>query len=148
MRRRSVPWIHRYSRPLIGGVSIVGAILTGYLTITKLTGGAAACTAGATDGAGCSGVLNSPYATVFGLPLSLFGFLAYIAMAVFALSPLFINGETQKNLRKSLENNTWLLLLAGATAMAVFSGYLMYILATELKELCPYCITSALFALT
>ncbi len=31
--------------------------------------------------------------------------------------------------------------------MAVFSGYLMYILATELKELCPYCITSALFGL-
>lgn len=148
MRRRSVPWIHRYSRPLIGGVSIVGAILTGYLTITKLTGGAAACTAGASDGSGCTGVLNSPYATVFGLPLSLFGFLAYIAMAVFALSPLFINGETQKNLRKSLENNTWLLLLAGATAMAVFSGYLMYVLATDLKELCPYCITSALFALT
>jgi uncharacterized membrane protein len=148
IRRRSTPWIHRYSRPLIGGISIVGAILTGYLTVTKLTGGSVTCSAEAAGSGGCSGVLNSAYATVFGLPLSLFGCLAYVAMAVFALSPLFLNGEGQKSLRKNLENTTWLLLLAGATAMAVFSGYLMYILFTELKEVCPYCIASALFSLS
>ncbi len=147
IRRRSTPWIHRYSRPLIGGISIVGAILTGYLTITKLTGATTVCTEGA-GGGGCSGVLNSAYATVFGLPLSLFGSLAYVSMAIFALSPLFLNGESQKTTRRGLENTTWLLLLAGATAMAVFSGYLMYVLFTDLKEFCPYCVTSALFSLS
>jgi uncharacterized membrane protein len=148
IRRRSAPWIHRYSRPLIGGISIVGAILTAYLAMTKLSGGSAACIAGSSVSSGCSGVLNSPYAVVFGLPLSLFGCLAYTAMAFFALSPLFIKGETRKNLRKGWENMTWLLLLAGATAMTVFSGYLMYILFTELKDVCPYCIASALFSLS
>jgi uncharacterized membrane protein len=27
--------------------------------------------------------------------------------------------------------------------MATFSGYLMWLLATQLKELCPYCLASA-----
>ncbi len=147
-RRRSVPWIHRYSRPIIGAIAIVGAILTAYLTINKLTGNTVACSAEAAAGAGCNDVLNSAYATIFGLPLSLFGFLAYVSMAIFALAPLFINKESNKTLRNNLENWTWLLLLAGGTAMAVFSVYLMYILATELKIPCFYCIGSALFSLS
>lgn len=146
-RKRSVPWIYRWSRPIIGAIAIAGAILTAYLTVTKLMGGEVTCSADGSGGS-CSGVLNSEYATVFGLPLSLFGCLAYISMAVFALSPLLVNSDTGKKLRKQIENWTWLLLLAGSTAMAVFSGYLMYILATEIKSVCFYCIGSALFALS
>ena len=149
-RRRSLPWIYRWSRPIIGAISIAGAVLTAYLTITKLTGSGLACSidAGATAGAaaGCGGVLNSAYATVFGLPLSLFGCLGYLSMAVFALSPLLINADKNRGLRKQLENITWLLLLAGSTAMAVFSGYLMYVLAFKIQSVCYYCIGSALFA--
>lgn len=147
---RSTPWIHRWSRFLIGAIAIAGAILTGYLTITKLAGGEVACGVGDAEkfAAGCHDVLNSPYATVFGLPLSLFGFLAYTSMATFALGPLFVSPEINKALRKQLEDWTWLLLLAGGTAMAVFSGYLMFILFTELKAVCYYCIGSALFSLS
>lgn len=146
-RRRSVPWIHRWSRPIIGAISIAGAILTAYLTITKLGGGEVVCSV--EDAAGsCSDVLNSPYAIVFGLPLSLFGCLAYIGMAISALLPLAINPEASKQLRKNLENWTWLFLLAGSTAMAVFSGYLMYLLATKIQSVCYYCIGSALFSLS
>ncbi|AFY79455.1 MAG: vitamin K epoxide reductase family protein [Hydrococcus sp. C42_A2020_068] len=151
-RRRTLPWIHRWSRPIIGAIAIVGAILTAYLTITKLTGGDVACTAEAAQAAGgCKDVLDSAYAYPFGRsgpPLSLFGSLAYIGMATFALSPLFVSPETNKGLRKQLEDWTWLLLLIGATAMTVFSGYLMFILATELKTPCPYCIGSAIFSLS
>lgn len=146
-RRRSVPWIYRWSRPIIGAISIAGAVLTAYLTVTKLTGSGPVCTAEAA-GAGCGGVLNSDYATVFGLPLSLFGCLAYISMAAFALVPLAIDSDTKKQLKQQLENATWWLLLAGSIAMAVFSAYLMYILATELKTVCPYCIGSAAFSLS
>ena len=147
-RRRSLPWIYRWSRPIIGAISIAGAVLTAYLTVTKLTGNGPACSADAAAGAGCGGVLDSAYATVFGLPLSLFGCLAYLSMAAFALTPLAIDREKQKGLKKQLENYTWWLLLAGSIAMAVFSAYLMYVLATELKTLCPYCIGSALFSLS
>ena len=151
-RRRSLPWIHRWSRPLIGAIAIVGATITGYLTFMKLTGRSVACGTGI-EGAieaitGCNKVLNSPYANVFGLPLSLFGFLAYISMAAFALSPLFVKRQDNKGLRSQLENWTWLLLLMGGAAMAVFSGYLMYILGTQLKTVCPYCIVSALLSLS
>lgn len=78
----------------------MGLILTLYLTITKLAGGEVACTTEvANTAAGCSSVLDSAYAYPFdpqgktGPPLSLFGSLAYLVMAIFALSPLFINPE-------------------------------------------------------
>jgi uncharacterized membrane protein len=148
-RRRSIPWIHRWSRPIIGSIATVGAVLTAYLTITKLTGGEVGCAAGAAaEAASCNDVLNSPYATVFGLPLSLFGFLAYAGMVTFALAPFAINRETRKDLRNQLEDWTWLFLLMGSTAMAVFSGYLMYVLAAKLQVACFYCIGSAIFSLS
>lgn len=146
-RRRSLPWIYRWSRPIIGAIAIAGAALTAYLTISKLTGGGPVCSA-ESAGAGCGGVLDSEYATVFGLPLSLFGCLAYLSMAAFALIPLGISSETQKKLKQQSENATWWLLLSGSIAMTVFSAYLMYILATELKTVCPYCIGSATFSLS
>lgn len=146
-RKRSLPWIYRWSRPIIGAIAIAGAILTAYLTVTKLLGGEVNCSADGAVGS-CSSVLNSPYAEVFGLPLSLFGCLGYLAMATFALSPLLVDAEKNRSSRKQLENVTWLLLLAGSTAMAVFSGYLMYVLAFKIQAVCYYCIGSAAFALT
>ena len=124
---------------LIAAIAIVGALITGYLTMVKFSGGSAACPT-----EGCSIVLSSPYANFFGLPLSLFGLLAYISMAVFALSPLAISSEDQKDLRSNLEKWTWLLLFAGATAMTIFSGYLVYLLAFKINALCIYCIASAI----
>uniref|UniRef100_B8HRX1 Vitamin K epoxide reductase n=1 Tax=Cyanothece sp. (strain PCC 7425 / ATCC 29141) TaxID=395961 RepID=B8HRX1_CYAP4 len=140
-RRRSIPWIHRWSRPLIGGTALMGASVTAYLTISHQLGKGVACP---TEG-GCDVVLSSPYASVFGLPLSLFGFLAYVGMAVLALAPLLLNPVEKKELRQKLENLTWLLLFAGAIAMVIFSGYLMFLLATEIQQTCPYCIASACF---
>ncbi len=142
MRRRSVPWIYRWSRTIIGSIAIVGAILTGYLTFEKLTGSQVACTVG------CDLVLNSPYGQLFGLPLSLFGCLAYLSMTTFSLGPLLIDAQNNRSLRNQVEDVTWLLLLIGSASMAVFSGYLMYVLATKIQVLCPYCITSALLSLT
>ena len=140
-RRRSTPWIHLRSRLLLGAIAVLGAILTAYLTITKLTGGSAACPT-----EGCNQVLSSPYASIFGLPLTLFGCLAYIAMAVFALAPLAVDPAQNKGLRAKLENQTWLLLFAGSTAMVIFSGYLMYVLAFKIQASCLYCFASAAFS--
>lgn len=148
-RRRSTPWIYRWSRPLIGAIAVVGAILTAYLTYTKFSGAAVGCAVGAGEAAGgCNNVLNSEYAEIFGLPLSLFGCLAYTGMAGAALAPLAVSRESNRSFRKQLEEWTWLLLLAGAVGMTVFSGYLMYLLAFELQTLCPYCLASAAFSLS
>jgi uncharacterized membrane protein/glutaredoxin len=148
-RSKPTPWIHRWARPLIGVVAALGMLNTGYLTATKLFGGETACPT-----TGCHQVLSSTYAQVFGLPLSLFGFLAYGAMLVLALAPLVVNPEKDKPLRVELENWTWLFLFLGATAMLIFSGYLMFIMFSKFVSvygangICYYCLASALFALT
>jgi uncharacterized membrane protein/glutaredoxin len=148
-RRRQVPWMYRRSRYVIGAIAVLGAINTGYITYNKLFGGETACPT-----SGCEQVLSSPYAEVFGLPLALFGLLAYLAMATFALAPLAISPEEKRPSRNSLENTTWLLLFVGATAMLVFSGYLMYIMFSQfvsqygVNGICYYCLASALFALS
>lgn len=140
-RRRPTPALHRWSRPLIGGVAILGALLTGYLTLSHFTKSSVACPT-----SGCDVVLTSKYAFFLGMPLSLFGCLAYCAMAIFALAPLVLNN--QKEQRKSIEEGSWLLLFAGSVGMVLFSGYLMTILSTEIKQFCLYCIVSACFTAT
>lgn len=142
-RRQETLWIHRWSRWIIGAIALMGACGTAYLTVVKVMGGDAACPT-----AGCDRVLSSPYAEVFGLPLTLFGFLGYFGMAVLALLPFAINPDSKKELRRKVESTTWPLLFLGATAMLVFSGYLMYLLAFEIQAACLYCITSAVFAAT
>jgi uncharacterized membrane protein len=146
-RRRQAPWMHRRSRYLIGAIALLGALNTAYLTYNKFFGGTTACPT-----SGCETVLSSPYAQVFGVPLALFGLLAYLAMATFALAPLAINAEKERQTRTSIENLTWLFLFIGATAMLVFSSYLMFIMFSQFvaqygaQGICYYCIASALFA--
>lgn len=144
IRRRSAPWIHRHSRLIMGAIAVIGTLITAYLTYISFTGGKTACPIDAATGSSsCDLVLQSSYAKVFGLPLSLFGLAAYLAMTVFALAPFLINAETNKKQRKQLEDLTSRLLLIGGTAMAVFSGYLMYISFFKLNEACLYCLSSA-----
>lgn len=140
-RQRSLPSIHRWSRPLMGGIATVGAMETAYLTAVQLTQATVACPT-----SGCDVVLFSPYAIVFDLPLTMFGFLAYVSMVVFAVAPLLVNSAENKKLRSKLEKWTGLLLFVGGTAMLVFSSYLMYLLAFEIQAICIYCVASALFS--
>ncbi|MDY7020652.1 MAG: vitamin K epoxide reductase family protein [Cyanobacteriota bacterium] len=138
-RKRSTPWIQRKSRFIIAVIAAFGAAVTAYLTIVKLTGGSAACPV-----TGCDKVLSSPYAVIFGLPLALFGFLAYSGMGTMAVAPWLINPDSQKELRQKAENWTWLLMFIGGVAMMIFSSYLMYIMAFKIQSLCLYCIASAI----
>lgn len=154
LRYRQQSWLQKKSRFLIGAIAIVGLILTLYLTISKMAGGSVACDASGGASGGCNSVLDSPYAYPLdpvgktGPPLSLFGALAYFSMATFALSPLFVNPEKDKQLRQKLEDITWWFMLVGAFVMASISSYLMYVLAFKLHTVCYYCIGSALFSFT
>lgn len=141
-RRKETRGIYRWSRPAIGVISTIGALVTAYLTVVKLTGNEAACPV-----KGCDQVLTSVYADVFGIPLTLLGCLAYLVMVGLSLGPLLLKGEAKREQRQKLEDTTWPLLFMGATGMMVFSGYLMYLLATELKAACLYCLASASFTI-
>ncbi|MCD8486869.1 vitamin K epoxide reductase family protein [Kamptonema cortianum] len=142
-RRRSTPWIHRWSRPALAAIATLGALETAFLTVAELTGNASAVC----PTTGCELVLTSPYAMVMGIPLTLFGFLGYLTMGLLAIAPLLVNAETQKERRSQLEKSTWFLLFIGATAMLVGSAYLMYIMAAVVQAFCPYCVASAIFSL-
>ncbi|WNZ28051.1 vitamin K epoxide reductase family protein (plasmid) [Leptolyngbya sp. NK1-12] len=142
-RQRPTPWIHRWSRPIMAGVATVGAVVTAYMTYTKLTGSKTACPI-----EGCNIVLSSPYANAFGLPLALFGLLAYLAMIGFAVAPMLINASEKKLLREEVERWTGFFLFWGGTAMAVFSAYLMLLLAFVIKAVCIYCLISAICSAT
>ncbi len=139
LNRRQSSWIHRFSRPLIGAIATVGIADTGYLTSVKLAGNGVACSS-----AGCNQVLSSPYANVFGLPLTLFGLLAYVVIAVLAITPLVLKAQNNKKFQSQLQDLTWLGMFLIGTAMAIFSGYLMYLLAFVIKAACPFCIVSAI----
>jgi uncharacterized membrane protein len=127
----------------MAGVATLGAVVTAYLTYTKLTGSKTACPI-----EGCNIVLSSPYASVFGLPLALFGCLAYLAMIGFAIAPLLFNKPDQRLLREEVDRWTGFFLFWGATAMVVFSAYLMLLLGFVIKAVCVYCLISALCSLT
>lgn len=134
-RDSSAPW----ARPTLTALSLGGAAITGYLTVVKLTGSNAACPT-----EGCETVLNSSYGAVAGIPLPLFGLGAYLSVALLAFLPRLIGDE---DARKPWQTKTWMPLFWLTTAMAAFSGYLMFLLISELQVLCIYCIASATLSL-
>ena len=66
--------------PLLA-LAIVGMLLTGYLTWAKFNGGAVQ---GCAVGGGCDVVLTSRWATLLGVPTSLWGLCGYAALAAIA----------------------------------------------------------------
>lgn len=138
-RRRQIPWIYQYSRLLIGITAILGICVTAYLTWVKLSNN------GACGTEGCQIVLTSPFANVGNFPLTGLGLLSYVGVAAMAFAPTLVNPKTNKAAHNQLNNLTWLGLLLAGVGMAVFSGYLMYLLAFVIKAACPFCIASAVF---
>jgi uncharacterized membrane protein/glutaredoxin len=138
-RRRPVPWIHQYSRLLIGAISILGMAVTTYLTWVKLGNN------GVCGSEGCQIVLTSPYANVGNFPLTGLGLLSYVAVAIMAFAPMLISPKTNKTAHNQLNALSWWGLLLVGVGMAVFSCYLMYLLAFVIKAACPFCIASAIF---
>jgi len=110
--------------PLLA-LSSLGMVLTAYLSWATLTGGAVQ---GCSAGGGCDVVLTSRWATLLGLPTSLWGFFGYAALAAIAF------------VRRADRHWSW------AWTVAVFgvcySVYLTVVSLTMLQSACPYCLTS------
>jgi uncharacterized membrane protein len=143
MRRRQAPAIHRYSRLIVGIIALLGVANTGYLTWEKLSQAGNVCGTEA-----CNRVLTSDFANVGNIPLTLFGLVSYITVAVLAFAPSFIDPQSKRNAHKKIDDLSWLGIFLIGTAMAVFSGYLVYLLAVVIQAACPFCIASAIFSLS
>ena len=144
MRKRSEPWLHRWSRPAIVGLTLFGFSLTTYLTVTHFLGQKVAlCTV---EGSGCDLVLTSEYAKIFGIPLTIFGALGYLTLGLLAGVPLLLNRNEPKAQTQLKELSAYVMFMV-SSATFVFSGYLMYLLASGSiggqPQVCLYCISSA-----
>jgi uncharacterized membrane protein len=123
-------------------LATIGAIDTGAITL-KRWGliGPLTCPGGAEA---CDKVLNSPWGSLFGQPLSLFGCMAYLAVLLLALLPLVLKGEARSTIA---EISRWGLLLL-STGMAVFSLLLMGVMVFKIQAICAFCILSALLSVS
>jgi uncharacterized membrane protein len=103
----------------------IGILLSGYLTYTawqeKLVAGCAV-------GSACDVVLNSRWSTLFGMPTSFWGLLAYASLAAIAW-----NKATDLPWKAA-----WLVSLFGL----FYSLYLTAVSFFALNAACPYCLTS------
>ena len=110
--------------PLLA-ISSVGIALTGYLSWAAFSGGAPQ---GCSAGGGCDVVLNSPWATLLGLPTAFWGLLAYLGLAAIAF------------VRRA--DTHWSYAWTAALFGVCYSVYLTVVSLTILESACPYCLTS------
>jgi uncharacterized membrane protein len=116
--RRSPNW------PLLA-LSLVGIALAAYLSWTEWTGSSLK---GCAVGSGCDVVLSSRWATLLGLPIALWGLLAYVTLAGTAFIPRV--------------DRHWWSAWTVAFFGVLYSAYLTTISLTLLGAACPYCLTS------
>ncbi|MFN7678058.1 MAG: vitamin K epoxide reductase family protein [Cyanobacteriota bacterium] len=135
-RRRGDPG-HRWARVAMAVLATIGLLDTGSITLHRWgVLGPLVCPGGSD---GCDKVLSSPWGTLFGQPLSLFGALAYLTVLLLALLPLLLKGEP----RAKLHQTSWWALLLICTAMAVFSAVLLGVMVFKIKAFCAFCLLSA-----
>jgi uncharacterized membrane protein len=111
-------------------LAILGVVDSAYLLWLKITGQVAAC-----QGFGdCEAVNSSRYAELGGIPIALFGLLAYFLILV-----LFFIELKFPQWQDSLLLANFGVALAGT----LYSFYLTYLELFVLKAVCPFCVVSA-----
>lgn len=121
--------ILQFAASVVGLIGLTDSI---YLTVHHYNATAVPC--GITGG--CEQVLTSGYAEIAGIPLGVFGGIAYFT--AFALAFLSAYGNAV----------TWKLFGALATVMAGFSCWLIFVQWYYINAFCQYCLLSALTSFT
>jgi len=112
----------------------VGAAETAYLTISKWLSANVVCPT-----SGCDTILTSKYSELYGLPVSLYGFLAYAGVGFLAWQAA--------NTERRPGNRIGMAVVAGSTVLSTVSAYLGYILFTQFTdEACIWCLASILIS--
>lgn len=107
------------------GLALAGMAIAAYLSLEAWRG---RTVAGCAAGSACDIVLASQWAKLFGVPTSLWGFLAYASLAAIA----FIR-------RAEIQ---WKLAFVVSLFGVLYSAYLTGAALLALKAACPYCLSS------
>ncbi len=113
-------------------VALAGLADSIYLTVEHYKGELPPCSIVQ----GCELVLTSPYAEVWGVPLALFGGVAYFIAFALALLAAFGN------------RRMWTLFGVQATLMSVFTLWLLYLQGVVIGAFCQFCLLSAITTFT
>ncbi len=113
-------------------VALVGLCDAVYLTIHHYTATPVPCSIVE----GCEQVLTSSYAEIYGIPLALFGAVAYLD--AFLLAALAAFGKRQM----------WTIFGIQVILMAIFTAWLIYLQGYVIEAFCQFCLLSAATTLT
>ena len=83
---------------------------------------------------GCDAVQRSPYAVLFGLPVSFLGMLGFAASALLALTGLRSGGAMRGSLHA---------LLILSVVEVTFTSYMAYLQVSVIRAICSWCMFSA-----
>lgn len=111
-------------------LAILGAADSIYLLIYKLTGNNQMCL----GNGGCHDVNFSPFSEIYGIPVSVFGISAFLAILCILI--------LEKRL-KIAEQNGPLLIFGICLGGVIFTAYLTYLELYVIHAICPFCVASA-----
>jgi uncharacterized membrane protein len=122
------------SRMLIATLilGIIGALITGYLTLEHGRGESPACLVGH----GCAAIASSKYAHIGVFPTAALGLFTYLVLAMLAGARLL---EPPEDIEKVMRFGS----LAISLIAFVFTAWLLYIAEFVLHATCTWCIASA-----
>jgi uncharacterized membrane protein len=112
-------------------LSILGAVDAIYLYIYKLTGNPQMCL----GNGGCHNVNFSPYSEINGIPVSIFGLAAYLAIICILI--------LEARLKFAKENGP-LAIFGISLGGVAFTAYLTYLEIYVINAICPFCVASAI----
>lgn len=142
----------REGRVALAVLASAGAVETSVITYDKLElfgagdGSVVEKLCSSAGGGSCGDVLNSPWADVGGVPLSLFGALGYFAVALAAAAPLLGVGGAPEDSQGEGDSLSSALVF-GSGALAAFSTCLMLLLGVVIQQPCALCYGSAALSL-
>lgn len=112
------------------GLACLGALDAAYLLVYKLTNNNAMCL----GNGGCHDVNFSPYAVIGGIPVSVFGMVAFLVITgILMLEPRL----------KIVKENGSLAIFGISLAGVAFTAYLTWLEIYVIHAICPFCVASA-----
>ena len=112
--------------------SAIGLIDALYLTWMKITNNPRMCIQGLGD---CFTVNTSKYSEIAGIPVAVLGAAAYLCLFLIMLT---------ENRTDFLKSNSILFIFGITLSGTLFSAYLTYIELFVLRQICPFCVVSAI----